>query len=243
MKTSIIYETRGKAREYCELAVNLYRGCAHQCLYCYVPDATFQSRDEFSKPKPRKYALEKLHEDIKKLNGEKRPVLLSFTSDPYQPIEEIHELTHRAIRILHNGGLNVVVLTKGGLRAERDFGILTDKDSVGVTLTFLNDNDSRKWEPYAALPAERIELLKRAKARNISTWASLEPVIDPEQTLKLICVSAPYVDEFKVGKLNHHPLADEIDWHRFGHEAERLLINLKKMYYIKRDLKLAMSRR
>ena len=30
---SIIYEPRGKAREYSELAVNLYTGCSHGCRY------------------------------------------------------------------------------------------------------------------------------------------------------------------------------------------------------------------
>ena len=29
---NIIYERRGKAREYAELAVNLYKGCAHACV-------------------------------------------------------------------------------------------------------------------------------------------------------------------------------------------------------------------
>ena len=33
---SIIYEPKGKAREYSPLAVNLYRGCSHGCLYCYA---------------------------------------------------------------------------------------------------------------------------------------------------------------------------------------------------------------
>ncbi|GAJ10528.1 unnamed protein product, partial [marine sediment metagenome] len=28
-----IYETRGRAREYCGLAINLYTGCEHRCVY------------------------------------------------------------------------------------------------------------------------------------------------------------------------------------------------------------------
>ena len=32
-----IYETSGRAREYRELACNLYVGCDHACRYCYVP--------------------------------------------------------------------------------------------------------------------------------------------------------------------------------------------------------------
>ena len=47
---SIIYEPRGKAREYAELAVNLYKGCAHACIYCYAPAATFCDRGKFRLP-------------------------------------------------------------------------------------------------------------------------------------------------------------------------------------------------
>ena len=32
-----IYEPKGRAREYGELALNLYSGCRHGCKYCYVP--------------------------------------------------------------------------------------------------------------------------------------------------------------------------------------------------------------
>lgn len=35
-----IYETKGRAREFCELAINLYTGCRHRCSYCYGADYT-----------------------------------------------------------------------------------------------------------------------------------------------------------------------------------------------------------
>ena len=53
---AIIYEPRGKAREYVPLTANLYRGCAHACAYCYAPKSTFTDRSVFSSPayiKPR----------------------------------------------------------------------------------------------------------------------------------------------------------------------------------------------
>ncbi len=33
---SIIYETKCRAREYCEMALNLYKECTHGCTYCIV---------------------------------------------------------------------------------------------------------------------------------------------------------------------------------------------------------------
>ena len=68
----------------------------------------------------------------------------------------------------------------------------------------------------------------------IHTWVSLEPVIDPEQTLELIRETAPFVDLYKVGKLNY--VKSEIDWRMFGARAIKILESLDKKYFIKTDL-------
>ena len=54
----IIYEPKGRAREYSPLAANLYRGCGHGCIYCYAPAVTFTAREVFrSHPCPRQDVL------------------------------------------------------------------------------------------------------------------------------------------------------------------------------------------
>ena len=53
----IIYEPRGKAKEYSKLAANLYKGCSHGCTYCYAPAATFTKPEQFVRNiSPRKNA-------------------------------------------------------------------------------------------------------------------------------------------------------------------------------------------
>lgn len=76
---SIIYEPRGKAKEYSDLAVNLYTGCSHACRYCYCPGIVRKKLDEWSaNPKPRLNILRLLENDAKKLKGDPREILLSF---------------------------------------------------------------------------------------------------------------------------------------------------------------------
>jgi DNA repair photolyase len=234
---SIIYEPRGKAREYASLAANLYAGCGHGCLYCYAPCATFKHRDFFyNEPTPRKNVMEQLRKDAVKFAGQ-GSVLFSFTTDPYQPIDSVHALTRKGIEILHENGLSVEILTKGGCRASRDFDLLTPDDKFATTLTFFKPADSEKWEPGAASPQDRIRTIQKAKQKGLTTWASLEPVIDPAQSLELIRQTASHVDLFKVGKINHHPVSKTIDWKKFAHDAVNLLEQRNKKYYIKDDLR------
>ena len=234
----IIYEPSGKAKEYCDLAVNLYKGCSHACKYCYAPSATFTSREDFNNhQEPRKNIIEKLRVDAQNNQGNGDHVLLSFTSDAYQHLDQELQLTRQAIKILKENGYNIVILSKAGKRAERDFDLLDNNDFVGTTLTCDNEKDSLKWEPRAAIPKERIEMIKKAKNKGFGTWVSLEPVIYPEQSLNLIDITKDFVDLFKVGKLNYNKKANEINWTDFAHDAIDKLKRYDKQYYIKKDLR------
>ena len=54
----VIYEPKGKALEFSPLGANLYRGCSHGRLYCYVPQTIKEKREIFvTQPKPRKDVL------------------------------------------------------------------------------------------------------------------------------------------------------------------------------------------
>ena len=236
---NVIYEPKGKAREYAPLAANLYRGCGHGCGYCYGPSATFKKRSDFHEDvKPRDNVLEHLEKNARKLRGDERPVLMSFTTDPYQPIDSMTCLTRSAIEILNMYDLKCQILTKGGLRAVRDFDLLCKHpdNEFAVTLTTDDHEESNAWEPNAALPDERIESLRIAKEYGIRTWVSMEPVINPEAVYRLIDVTHPYVDLYKVGKLNYHPLAKTIDWVEFRENVIHQLDKLNKPYLIKKDL-------
>jgi hypothetical protein len=168
--------------------------------------------------------------------GSGKRVLLCFTCDPYGPGDT--SVTREAIQILHRYGLGVEILTKGGMRAARDFDILlTNMDAFASTLTFYVDRDSLEWEPGAAMFEDRFRAIRLAHLRGIPTWVSLEPVIDPHQALMIITETHEYVDLYKVGCLNYYPLvAEAIDWPKFGWEVVAVLESLGTCYYLKRDL-------
>jgi DNA repair photolyase len=256
MTGTLIYEPRGRAREYAALACNIYKGCDHGCIYCYAPGATRVAIETFVNSKPREDFAAKLeHEAAKmyaaKLHGQ---VLLCFTCDPYQVLDVTEQTTSKAIDILHCYGFSVCILTKGGSRALSDIGLFHSDDAFATTLTFTGDDEHWKvWEPHASMPQDRIATIKTFHDYDIPTWVSLEPTIEPAESLELIRRTHEFTDLFKVGKLNYHPHAKTIDWRKFGHDAIRLLESLgyhrqmnpdavqsanssNKQYYIKRDL-------
>jgi len=222
----LIYEPTGRAQEYSELACNPWTGCEHGCTYCYA----WQK----GAPRLRRDFLERLPVEARRLRGDPRQVLLCFITDPYQPHDRATQITRQTILIMQQELLHVTVLTKGGMRAVRDFDLLGPGDQFAATLTFTSWDDSRKWEPKAATPDERLKALRLAHRQGIETWASLEPILDPAQTVALIEASHEYVDEFRVGKLNYVHLG--IDWRRCADSVLEALQRYGCRYYIKNDL-------
>jgi DNA repair photolyase len=234
-KLQAIYEPQGRAAEYAKLAVNLYRGCTHGCVYCYAPDVLHMDKAAFhAECAPRPGIIQKLEHDAGVLmrEGVTEPVLFCFACDPYSPGAD---LTHAALATLCGYGVHFTVLTKG-IDAWRDFPLYGPGDSFGVTLTCLSNTDAWTWEPRAASTTDRLDLLRTAHAQGIRTWVSLEPVLYPEQTLRLIDATQGYTDHYKVGKLNYHAHASTIDWRTFLSEVRTKLDSYGASYYIKADL-------
>lgn len=233
-----IYEPKGKAQEYGEHALNLYDGCVHGCTYCYVPAIRRKTPQEYhATTRARAFDWSALSAEIAAHRG--KSLFLCFTCDPYQTMESSAGITRKVIQLCHRNLVRVVILTKAGSASERDFDLLSeypDLSEYGATLTFINEDDSRLWEPQADLPRERMTSLQQAHELGIPTWASLEPVIDPAQSLEIIRQCHEFVDVFKVGRWNHDDRANAIDWRAFGREAVRLLKSYGKRYYIKKDL-------
>lgn len=242
---SMLYEPKGRAREYAALACNVYRGCDHGCAYCYAPSATQVNVCEFlhSKARPANFLpdLEKEAAAMARTTGTAQ-VLLCFTCDPYQALDTKLGTTRQVIQLLHRHGFAVCTLTKGGRRALRDLGLFTPADAFATTLTLLDSVASAQWEPFAAPPADRIATIQRFHAAGIPTWVSLEPVLDPAASLEIIRQTHGFVDLYKVGKLNHHAHAASINWRQWAEDATTLLDRLGKRYYVKDDLAAILGR-
>lgn len=227
----VIYEPTGAAREYAPLACNLYWGCNHACRYCYAPGVLRRRPEDFhTSVRPRENILEKLDRDACEISGDRRQILLSFLCDPYPsayghglPCPE--DITRPALELLSIHHLNATILTKGGIRAARDFDLLEANSwSFGTSLVWWRDPVRAMHEPNAAPVGSRVEAIRIAKRMGIRTWVSLEPVIDLQEALLVIRNLVEEVDSWWIGPLNHaaRPYSAG-EWAEFKGAAEILL--------------------
>ena len=93
------------------------------------------------------------------------------------------------------------------------------------------------WEPEAPSVDSRMDAIKKAHDAGVKTWVSVEPVIVAEEALKLIKLMHPYVDLWKVGKLNYLPEEKLVNWKKFATDVYVLLNDVKADYVIKDSLK------
>lgn len=241
----VIYKPKGRALEYSPLACNLYMGCTHGCAYCYAPGCVRKTSEVWhNNAEERRNVVELFETDAKWLSenmpdDENRRVLFCFLSDPYQPLESKLHLTHKCLVIAKKYGIKIDILTKGSYaRVSKDFQLMKDADvHLGITLSFVNDNIRKLWEPRASTVADRLRILKEAHKLGIYTWVSMEPVIVPEEALSVVDVAHDFVNFWKVGKLNHNKkVEDSVDWARFRDDVTNRLHRFRAKYYIKNDL-------
>ena len=65
---------------------------------------------------------------------------------------------------------------------------------IGFTLTGRDD-----LEPYASPNMKRVEAMKRVKGYGVHTFASIEPVIDLDDSLEMIKATLGFCDVYKIG--------------------------------------------
>jgi DNA repair photolyase len=224
-----IYEPKGKAKEYGDLAINIYTGCPHRCFYCFAPRVLHMDKETFhSHVEPRKGIVEAVQKQIASENITGKLIHLCFTCDPY-PTGYDTTPTREIIKILKASGNHVQILTKGN--GCRDFDLLDGDDWYGITF----DGDLENMITPLAFGT-----LREAHKRWIKTWVSFEPVLNVPAVLREIEEAAESgVDKVKIGKLNYYP--SDIDWAEFGRRAEAICREYGLDYYIKESLRAEME--
>jgi DNA repair photolyase len=175
---------------------NLYRGCAHQCIYCDSRSDCYQIENFNQDVLVKANAIELLRKELagKRVVG---TIGTGSMNDPYMPLEAKVELTRRALEVIAEFHFPVHIITKSDL-VTRDLGLLeqinTTYAAVSFTLTTTDDALAKIVEPGAPVPSRRLEAMQKAAARGILTGVSMMPILpfieDNEENIRSIVTQA-----------------------------------------------------
>lgn len=130
-------------------------------------------------------------------------ILFSFTTDPI--LTETRGLTLEAMEFAVSHNVPVQILTKRTDWME-EFDIRNleglynehkNKIAFGFTLTGRDDLESN-----ASPNEERIEAMRKLHAQGFKTFASIEPVVEPQKSIEMIEATKDCCDFFKVGLMS-----------------------------------------
>ncbi len=167
-------------------SINPYRGCEHGCSYCFArpshaylnmsPGLDFESR-LIARPN----IAQVLARELSAKSYRAAPIAIGTNTDPYQPIEAEHRLMPQILEVLAQARHPVAITTKGTL-ITRDIGHLAPMAQagmcrVGLSITTLDADLSRKLEPRAPSPAHRLRAISELAAAGIAVRVMVAPVI------------------------------------------------------------------
>ena len=167
-------------------SINPYRGCEHGCIYCFArPSHAFlglsPGLDFETKLVARPEAPQVLEKELARKAYKPKVIAIGTNTDPYQPIERDLGIMREILQVLQRHNHPVGVVTKGTL-IERDLDILGEMGRaglarVGVSITTLDSELSRKMEPRAPSPARRIRMIERLVAAGCPVRVMASPMV------------------------------------------------------------------
>ncbi len=176
-----------------EYSVNPYYGCPLSCVYCYTRGTKYGSS-----PPGEVRAKVNAHEVLaRQLRAEARAgrrgfIALGTATEPYMPAEADLNLTRRCLEVISSLRFPVHVLTKSDL-VLRDADLLREAAErailppdlrgrvsgavVTVSISTLDPEAARAFEPGAPPPERRLEVVRGLSEEGVAAGVAFIPVL------------------------------------------------------------------
>lgn len=201
-------------REWSDYSINICKGCAHGCRYCYGREMAMRfgrigSGDEWTVEVVDEEKVEDLVENTPRKKGRGM-------------FPTTHDITPgnvdsclRVIRALVEEGNELLLTTKGNPQVVRRLcdELYRWKDQLmwRFTITHINSSVGEFWEPGAPPIVDRFASIRRAHDCGYETSVSMEPLLQPKWSEFLVCGLTPYVtDTIWIGKMRN--IAQRTAW-------------------------------
>jgi DNA repair photolyase len=166
--------------------LNPYRGCEHGCIYCFARPyheyLGFSCGLDFeTKLMAKPDAAKLLREELASPHWKPEPIVMSASTDIYQPIEHQMRIARQCLEVMADCGQPVTTMTKSAL-------VLRDTDlwsrmaemntgRVTITLVTLDADLAQKLEPRASSPAGRLRAIRELTAAGVPVTVNIAPII------------------------------------------------------------------
>ena len=162
--------------------INVYRGCAHQCIYCYALYSHGYIGDDgafFDQIYAKTNVADVLMRELPRFSRE--IVNLGGVTDSYQPAEGTCKLMPGVLEQLARFHVPAVISTKSALIL-RDVGLLKKVADAGglmaaLTVTTMVDAVASLIEPGSSRPLARMAAVAELKKQGLTCGVHLMPVI------------------------------------------------------------------
>ena len=233
-----------------DYSINPYTGCQYNCVYCYIHGSIYGRGGEPAVKVNSPNILEKQLSRAKRLEGYGF-ISISSATEAWQPAEERYEVTRRCLEVIKRHRFPVHCLTKSPLIL-RDLNILEeiDKRAIlpddlkivgrGALITFslstLDSEISKIFEPGAPSPLERLKAMKEVKDAGFKAGVAYIPVLpfisDSEEELeRMIGVAKEFeADYIFVGALTLYGFGKELYYRVLGRYFPEYLPKYERLY-------------
>lgn len=158
-------------------SVNLTTGCAHECLYCYARGYSVYPGE--NKVLIYKNTLEKIKSELVRKKIKPQSVYFSPSSDIFQPVPEVLEITHSVLEFLLSNGIGVAFVSKGSI-PEKTMELLLNHAHIvraQIGLITYDSNIRQIFEPNTASVEKRLSQMRKMVAGGIAVEARIIPTL------------------------------------------------------------------
>lgn len=149
-------------------------GCAHDCSYCYAK-SLLSFRNLWNPKAPSVGDISDISREVRKL-PKNEVVRLGGMTDCFQPIEKLHRVTYKTIRLLNRRRIPYLIVTKSALVGEYTDVLDKELAHIQVTVTTLDDDLCKTYEK-ASPPSERIMAIQKLQGEGYDVALRLSPYI------------------------------------------------------------------
>lgn len=161
--------------------INVYRGCAHRCIYCYAQYSHeyIGDNDFFGSIHAKTNIAEVLRRELPRYCRE--AVNLGGVTDSYQGVEREMKLMPDVLKLLADYHVPVIISTKSPLivrdaelfcRIRREAGAM-----AAFTVTTMDESTAALIEPGSARPSQRMAAVGEMKKAGLICGVHMMPVI------------------------------------------------------------------